>query len=116
MNPAAEERRRTEAQPERFCPHPKCLWRASSGQCPKHQACAVEGPTPDNTPQDAADYSGYAGDKGLRRPTNLPAVGVCANCGASGGNLPPRCTGNGADFLDFAHVMVDVDDAPRSAA
>jgi hypothetical protein len=71
MHPAKAERLRKEKSPERFCPHPNCLWRASSGLCPKHQAAAVEGPTPENTPQDAADYSSYNGDNGVRGTARL---------------------------------------------
>jgi hypothetical protein len=63
MHPAKAARLNKEAHPERYCPTKDCLWRASSGQCPKHYACAIEGPTPENTPQDEADYSGYVANR-----------------------------------------------------
>jgi hypothetical protein len=59
MHPAKAARLRKEARPELFCPERSCLWKASSGICPKHHACAVEGTTPENTPQDATDWSEY---------------------------------------------------------
>ena len=37
-NPAASERRRKEAHPEKFCPNSRCLWRKASGPCPRHQS------------------------------------------------------------------------------
>jgi hypothetical protein len=52
---------------ERFCPIRGCSWTGTEGQCPTHYACAFrDGPTAENTPQDAADYSAYNGDKGVR--------------------------------------------------
>jgi len=33
---AAKVRQEKEASPERFCSDPRCLWRLSSGPCPKH--------------------------------------------------------------------------------
>ena len=36
MSPAARERQRKERGPEKFCPDHRCLWRLSSGRCPKH--------------------------------------------------------------------------------
>jgi hypothetical protein len=38
---------------------------------------------------------------------------VCANCGASGDDLPPRCPDLRADFVGGINIMVDVQDAPR---
>lgn len=29
-------RERKEKHPHLYCPHPRCLWRLSSGPCPKH--------------------------------------------------------------------------------
>lgn len=37
MHPAMAARLNKEAHPERFCPDERCLWRLSSGPCPKHQ-------------------------------------------------------------------------------
>jgi hypothetical protein len=43
MHPAAACRNEKEKHPERFCQHPRCLWRVvtRSGihMCPKHPAC-----------------------------------------------------------------------------
>lgn len=44
MNPAKSERLRKEKNPSAFCPSPNCLWRASSGECPKHQRQVQELP------------------------------------------------------------------------
>ena len=35
---AGRVRRSKEAYPERYCADPRCLWRLSSGPCPKHSA------------------------------------------------------------------------------
>lgn len=55
-----------------------------------------------------ADFSGAEGDYSGDR--------VCANCGASADSLAPRCSGQGSDFLQQAHVLVDVADAARRIA
>lgn len=43
---AAKVRRDKEARPDHYCSDPRCLWRLSSGPCPKHRkgsASAEEG-------------------------------------------------------------------------
>ncbi len=49
MNPAKHAREDKEKHPEKYCTNPRCLWRKSSGECPKHSW----GPPPD--PKVAAD-------------------------------------------------------------
>jgi hypothetical protein len=39
---AGQVRKNKEAHPERYCSNPKCLWRVSSGPCPKHTPKPVE--------------------------------------------------------------------------
>lgn len=41
MNPAQHSRLQKEKQPDLFCANPKCLWRRTSGPCPKHETVRI---------------------------------------------------------------------------
>jgi hypothetical protein len=40
-------------------------------------------------------------------------IQVCANCGATSPEIPPRCSDARSEFVGGCHVLVDQQDAPR---
>jgi hypothetical protein len=59
MNPGKASRLRKEQHPEAYCENPKCLWRKSSGECPKHPVKSWgEPPSPDKPEDKRAIFYG----------------------------------------------------------